>query len=177
MKLEFVDDFYALFGLPQGLVVDLVALDAAYHDLLARVHPDRHARASDLERRLAMQWTTRVNEAYSTLKKPLSRAIYLLSLRGMDVRAESNTAMNPEFLAEQMDWREAVADAVAASDRGEIERIAAQLRDTGQRLESEIELSFDNGPSLEHVGELVRRMMFVEKLQQGIDDALEALDS
>ena len=40
-----------------------------------------------------MQWTTRVNEAYRTLKSPAQRARYLLEINGVDVEFETNTRM------------------------------------------------------------------------------------
>ena len=54
---------FQLFGLPQGFAVDREALDRAYRELQAAVHPDRHVSGSDAQQRLAMQQATRVNEA------------------------------------------------------------------------------------------------------------------
>ncbi len=54
----------------------------------------------EADRRLAMQWATRVNEAYQTLKSPGKRARYLLQLLGHDPQVESNTAMPADFLIE-----------------------------------------------------------------------------
>ena len=96
------DDFFALFGLPARYEVDEAALDAAYRTVQSQAHPDRFANAGDAERRVAMQWAAHANEAYRTLRQPLKRAIYLLHLRGVDIQAESNTAMAPEFLMQQM---------------------------------------------------------------------------
>jgi molecular chaperone HscB len=53
------------------------ALDAAYRDVQNQVHPDRFVNATDAEKRVAMQWATRANEAYQTLKNPQKRAQYL----------------------------------------------------------------------------------------------------
>ncbi|MFX5957017.1 Fe-S protein assembly co-chaperone HscB, partial [Acinetobacter baumannii] len=79
-------------------------------------HPDRFAHAGDAERRVAMQWAAHANEAYRTLRQPLKRAIYLLSLRGIDIQAANNTAMAPDFLMQQMEWREALQDAIQQRD-------------------------------------------------------------
>ena len=98
MSIDLQQDFFALFGLPRAYPIDLAKLEQAYLDLQSRVHPDRHAHRSDAEKRLAMQWATRVNEAYRTLRAPLSRAQYLLELRGVDAALETNTAMSPAFL-------------------------------------------------------------------------------
>ncbi len=69
-----MQNHFELFHLPQRFALDMAALDAAYHEVQNQVHPDRFAHASDAEKRVAMQWATRANEAYQTLKNPLKRA-------------------------------------------------------------------------------------------------------
>ena len=76
--MDFNVDHFTLFGLPRLFRLDVTALDARYRELAAQVHPDRFAQAGDAERRLSLQWATRVNEAYQTLNSPLKRAQYLL---------------------------------------------------------------------------------------------------
>ena len=89
-------DYFALFGLPCAFEIDAALLADRYRGLQQNVHPDRHVGATDHEQRLAMQYTTFVNEAYTTLKSPLSRAIYLLELAGS--RIEENPSLDPGFL-------------------------------------------------------------------------------
>ncbi|MEW6688871.1 MAG: Fe-S protein assembly co-chaperone HscB, partial [Pseudomonadota bacterium] len=86
-------NFFELFGFAPAYALDLEKLDSAYREVQARIHPDRFAHAGDAERRASMQWTTRVNEAYRTLKSPLLRARYLLELNGVDAGLETDTAM------------------------------------------------------------------------------------
>src|SRR2546427_1707938 len=97
---------FELFGLEPVFALNADSLDSAYRDIQAKVHPDRFAHAGDAERRASLQWTTRVNEAYRTLKDPLQRARHLLELRGVDVAFETNTAMPADFLVQQMALRE-----------------------------------------------------------------------
>src|SRR5215469_18924257 len=122
------DSHFVLFGLPEQFALDASALDHAYRTVQAQVHPDRFAAAGDAQKRIAMQWATRTNEAYRTLRDPLKRAIYLLSLRGIDVGAENNTAMEPAFLMQQMEWRENIEDAAAAKNVGALEALLDELR-------------------------------------------------
>jgi len=89
---------FELFGLEPVFALSADSLDSAYRDIQAKVHPDRFAHAGDAERRASLQWTTRVNEAYRTLKDPLQRARHLLELRGVDVAFETNTSMPADFL-------------------------------------------------------------------------------
>ena len=65
---------FELFHLPPQFALDMHALDAAYREVQNRVHPDKFINASGAEKRVAMQWATRANEAYQTLKNPLKRA-------------------------------------------------------------------------------------------------------
>src|SRR5258705_13693228 len=102
---------FELFGLSPRFQLDAVALERAYREIQARVHPDRFAHAGDAERRASLQWTTRGNEAYRTLKSPVQRGKHLLELHGVDVAFETNTAMPTEFLMQQMELREKLEEA------------------------------------------------------------------
>lgn len=177
MAVDLRKNHYELFGLPVSFRIDGAALDKAYRDVQAQVHPDRFAHLSDLEKRLSMQWATQVNEAYRVLRSPLSRACYLLELQGIDPALESNTAMSPEFLMDQMAWREAVAEARDSAQVAELEALQRRIRGEGKGLEADLEDALDGRHALDDARDLVRRMMFLTKLQHDIDNALEALES
>ena len=174
--MDLTADFFLFFQLPRLFRIDVPDLDLRYRAVQGQVHPDRFTHAGDAERRLSMQWATRANEAYQTLKKPLERAKYLLHLAGHDVQAESNTAMAPEFLMEQMEWREAVAEARGAREHHELERLHHRLRaDIASRYD-ELGRLLDEAADLAGAAEAVRRLMFLEKLLHEIDDALASLE-
>lgn len=170
--MDLTADFFSLFDLPRSFRIDRAELDGRYRDIQAQVHPDRFAHAGDAERRRSMQWATRANEAYQTLKKPLERAKYLLHLAGHDVQAESNTAMPADFLMEQMEWREAVMEARAGGEHHELEHLHHRLSgDLTARFEELGRLLDDEG-DIATAADRVRRLMFLEKLLHEIDDAL-----
>ncbi len=169
-------DFFKLFGLTPGFRLSLSELDSRYRDVQAQVHPDRFINAGDAERRLSMQWATRANEAYLTLKKPLERARYLLELAGCDLQAESNTAMPAEFLMEQMEWREAVMEARTGGDHHELEHLYHRLRGDIDSRYDEIGTLLDVDRNHALATDRVRRLMFLEKLLHEIDDALASLE-
>lgn len=174
--MDLTADFFSLFDLPRAFRVNLSELDSRYREVQAQVHPDRFANAGEAERRLSMQWATRANEAYQTLKKPLERAKYLLHLAGHDIKAESNTAMPADFLIEQMEWREAVAEARGGRDHHELERLHNRLRaDVGTRYD-ELGALLDDARDHDRATDRVRRLMFLEKLIHEIDDALASLE-
>ena len=169
--INFQHNHFELFGLPQRFQLDSAQMEAAYRGIQSQVHPDRHVNASDAERRASMQSATQVNEAYRTLKHPLARARYLLALQRVDVESESNTAMPAEFLQQQMHWRESVEDAADQPDALAAlgQRLAAEMNDRY----AELAHSFDHDGDYAQAGALVRKLMFLERLREEIDDALE----
>ncbi len=175
LDLDFAADHFTLFGLPRVQSLDTQDLDDSFRAVQAQVHPDKHAHAGDADQRLAMQWATRVNEAYQTLKAPGQRARYLLQLLGHDPQIESNTAMPTAFLMSQMELREAVVEARAAGDEDGLEavrsRLSGEIKADHQRLAELIDVARDYAAA----ANLVRQLMFQEKLLNEIDDALEAV--
>lgn len=172
--LDFAADHFALFGLPRSQQLDSTALDLRFRQLQAEVHPDRHVQAGDAGQRLSMQWASRVNEAYQTLKNPLRRALYLLQLTGHDPQVESNTAMPADFLFRQMELRESVAEARRDGDEDALEATRLQLVQEIAAVHRRLIELMDGEHEHVAAGGLVRQLMFQEKLLGEIDDALEA---
>src|SRR3954451_7535367 len=129
---------FELFGLQPAFALDTEALERAYRDIQSQVHPDRFAQAGDAERRASLQWTTRVNEAYRTLKTPVQRASLILSLHGVDVAFETNTAMPAQFLMHQMELRETLEHAVETKDLPALESLQRKLDANKRSLEARI---------------------------------------
>lgn len=173
--LNFAADHFALFGIERAQGIDGALLEAKFREVQARVHPDKHAHATDADQRLAMQWATRVNEAYQALKAPLPRARYLLQLLGHDAQIESNTAMPVEFLMAQMELREAVAAAKVGADDTALDALRRQLVVAMKTEYQRLQLLIDAERDYDAATALVRQLMFQEKLLHEIDDALEAV--
>jgi molecular chaperone HscB len=169
------DNHFDLFDLPPTFAVDRQTLDEAYRTVQAQVHPDRFAAAGDAQRRLAMQWATRANEAYQTLRDPLKRARYMLSLRGIDVGAENNTAMEPAFLMQQMEWRESIEDAAAAKNVGALEALLDDLHEEERVRIAKLEALIDS-KSDQAASEAVRQLMFIERVATEIGAQIERLE-
>ncbi|AHV94115.1 Fe-S protein assembly co-chaperone HscB [Bordetella holmesii] len=159
-----VDDHFSLFGLPATFELDDRALEAAWRDVAARVHPDRFATASAPERRVAMQWSARANEAYRQLRDPLLRARYLCEAAGVDLQTESNTAMAPGFLMQQMEWRELLDD--ARHDEQARLTLNAELEDAREAMRQTLADLIDRRKDYPAAGQKVREWMFIEKLAQ-----------
>ena len=167
-------DPFALLGLPRGMTVDPHALDDAYRGLQAQVHPDRFADRSEAERRVAMQWAAAANEAYRILKKPLPRARYLIESAGIGLGEQDNTAMPADFLMQQMEWREQVAEARTHRDDKGLRHIEHEIRAAEGRLWPEIEQRIAAADWLA-AADTWRRLRFLEKLHDDIEDVRAAL--
>jgi len=165
---------FELFGLAPAYALDLEHLDSAYRDIQSRIHPDRYASAGDAERRASMELTTRVNEAYRTLKSPVQRGRYVLELNGVDTGFETNTAMPPEFLMEQIELREKLEE---ARDAATLDVIRKDLVTARKALELRIVECIDAKRDYESAKEPVRKLMFLEKFGDEIDSAYEALEA
>jgi molecular chaperone HscB len=160
--LDLSRNYFELFGLPQTYQLDTSALSERYRELQRVIHPDRFASASDRERRLSMQGAIRVNEAFETLKDPIRRARYLLSLHGVEPDAGRQTAQDTGFLMEQMELREELEAARRSTEPllalGRIiDQVNARIRTLVARLASE----------------LVTKVQFLSRLRQEAE-ALEA---
>ena len=170
-----MQNHFDLFQLPATFALDAGALDAAYRDVQGQVHPDRFVNATDAEKRVAVQWATRANEAYQTLKNPQKRAQYLCEQNGVDLKTESNTAMPMHFLMQQMEWREALGDARAAKDMDALETLDQQVKAERTTRMAQIGQQLDGG-DYEHAATGVRALMFLDKFAEELNYAFEALD-
>jgi molecular chaperone HscB len=169
-------DPFELFGLEPAYAVDGGALEQAYRDLQALIHPDRFAAAGDAERRASMQMTTRVNEAYRTLRDPVQRAKYLLETHGVDVAFETNTQMPTDFLLQQLEMREDLEGAVGKKDFSFLDSLKGRLASQKKALEAAIGESIDARKDYESARDLVRKLMFLQKIEDEIDAAYEEIE-
>lgn len=163
------DDHFSLFGLPSRFDLDAQALESAWRTVAAQVHPDRFATASPAERRVAMQWAARANEAYRQLRDPLLRARYLCEQAGVDLQTESNTSMDTAFLMQQMTWREMMDD--ARDDAGVLATLRTELEAARQQMRAALTRLLDEQRDYAAAGLKVREWMFVEKLAQELAHA------
>jgi molecular chaperone HscB len=164
---------FDLFHLPQRFAIDSAALDKAYHEVQNRVHPDKFVHAGNAEKRVAMQWATRANEAYQTLRNPFKRAAYLCELNGIDLQIESNTSMPSAFLMQQMEWREALDEVKATKNLDGLEKLEGELREARKTEVDRIGELLDANNFAE-AGKAVRQLMFLEKFSEEIGNLFEA---
>jgi len=85
-------DFFTLFSLPRKLHLDLAALEKAFYAQSRKLHPDRFASKPQVEQEAALAASSALNDAYRTLRSPVARTEYLLSLEGIQLEEQSRAA-------------------------------------------------------------------------------------
>src|SRR4051812_12957549 len=119
-------DHFARLGLPAALELDAATLDKAYFARQRQWHPDRFVGKPPEERAKASVEAAALNDAYRTLKDPLSRAVYLASLNGVELPGDGKTIDDPELLMEAMEAREELHE---ASSLAAVDSLAAKVRE------------------------------------------------
>ncbi len=175
-----MQNHFELFGLAPAFALGAEAAEAlerSYREIQSRVHPDRFAHAGDAERRASLQWTTRINEAYRTLKDPLRRAQHVLELHGVDVQLETSTQMPGDFLVRQLELREELERAIRAKDAAALDALRRDLAADKRKLESLVAETIDAKHDYPAAAGLVRKLMFLDRLDAEIGAAYETVEA
>ncbi|BDG09057.1 Fe-S protein assembly co-chaperone HscB [Anaeromyxobacter paludicola] len=157
-------DPFAALGLERRFDLAPADLEARFRERSRRFHPDRFARADPRERRIALERSTRLNDAYRALREPRKRAEALLRLAGHDPLAEARTLHDPEFLEEQLELRERLALARAGGDAAEVAAIGAGARERLAGLEGELAALFAAGGPHEEVSRRLARARYYDSI-------------
>lgn len=177
--LDFSKNYFEVFGLPVGYVVDTSQLAERYRELQRSVHPDRYANATEQERRLSMQGAVHINEAHQTLKDPVLRARYLLSLHGIDMDSRQETTHDAAFLMEQMMLREELESLSGKDDPyTAISQFMKGVDDRIQALGDEMAVQFADASEgqLSAARENLLKMQFLKKLYSDAESLEAELD-
>ena len=160
-------DHFALFDLPPRFALDEASLEQAYRRVQSQVHPDRFAAAGAAERRVAMQWAARANEAFRTLRSPVARAAYLCEQHGQPIEAESNTAMPAEFLMHQMQWREEL-DEARAGDGEAARALAREVEARREEVLARVAEALDVRRDYADAAAGVRELHFIDRFRDEV---------
>ncbi|HED34316.1 MAG TPA: Fe-S protein assembly co-chaperone HscB [Gammaproteobacteria bacterium] len=166
----FEQNYFEIFSIAVSTEPDSEKLREANRELQQQVHPDRFANSSDAEKRQAMQITSLINQAFKTLQEPVLRLQYMLSLRGVDMSAETDTSMDGEFLMAQMALREEIADIRNQSEPLDVlETMRMDLKNKSVDLIRHFDRAYQAG-ELDQGREIVRKLQFLNKAQKEIND-------
>ena len=192
-------DYFAFFGLPQKLTLDPADLEQRFHSLSWKLHPDNFVRASEAERQLSLDRSSQLNDAYRTLRDPVARVEYLLSLAGMRKEGEKKQQAPPELLEEVFELNESLdelRDARASGGdgrhlsglRAKLEaaqhKFESALADVDQelaRVSAEWDRALDSAPDeaatkklMERMNEVLNRRSYIRNLVNGVRQELAA---
>lgn len=166
-------NYFQLFGIPESFTVDLDVLAGNYRQLQNEMHPDRYANADEAEKLRAVQQSSLLNQAYDTLRSPLQRAGYLLTLQGCDIEQVSQQDLGMDLLLEQMQLREALdelpRDESALADletlKGQVnEKLAQRQQRFAELIESQV---------IDEAKQLYHELQFLFKLHKEIESGEE----
>jgi molecular chaperone HscB len=166
--------YFELFSMNPAFAIDAAALASRFRELQSATHPDRFVSANDAEKRAAMERATEVNEAYQTLLDPVRRAMYLLWLKNVNGMDEKDTSMPHDFLMEQIEWRESIADAKLKEDVDRLEQMMIELQSVLASLGDTFSAAYEGGHD-KVATTLARKIRFTQKLVEETDSAIEAL--
>lgn len=163
---DFQQSYFQLFKLPAQFALDNAELGQRFRQLQAQLHPDRFASKSQHEQRIAVQYSAFVNQAYTTLRKPLSRAFYLLELTGMSAEQVSGEKIDGGFLIEQMDLREKLETIVdLVEPETVLEHLMLEIAADIKVHEQEFIAAF-TADELSGAASACVKMQYLEKLQR-----------
>lgn len=150
--------YFELFSLPRHLQIDLAALEKTFYAQSRRLHPDRFAAKPREEQEAALAASSQLNDAYRTLRDPIARTEYLLSLEGVQFEEQSRAATDaakaagtekkqvapPDLLEEAFELNMALEELKMGGDdpdvRAQLEsertKFTAMLAETQEQLEA-----------------------------------------
>jgi len=172
----FKQNYFEIFSIEVSTDPDLNQLKEKNREWQQQVHPDRFANSSDAEKREAMQQTSLINQAFNTLKDPVLRLQYMLSLKGVDMNSETDTTMDGAFLMEQMELREEIGDAKNNSEPFDLlDKLSSGLKKKSSDLTHDFDKYYQQD-ELDKGREIVRKLQFLNKAQKEINDIVEQLE-
>lgn len=166
-----MSQYFNLFQLEPSFNIDTEALEQTYRALAARFHPDKFASASAFEQKQAVMMSSTINDAYRTLKSPIDRAAYLLKSQNIDADAPEHTSFSPEFLMQQMEWRETLMDAQMEQNHDAIRALDQEIQEVQSNLYQDLQQAFEQ-QNYESAAQWVRHGRFLNKLRNEIASIL-----
>ncbi|XP_058764041.1 iron-sulfur cluster co-chaperone protein HscB homolog isoform X2 [Vicia villosa] len=150
-------DYFEIFGTEKKYDVEGINLEGKYKEWQKKLHPDLVHSKSQKEKDFAAEQSGRVIDAYRTLSKPLSRAIYMLE--GVEID-EEQTISDPELLAEIMEIREEVEE---ATNSEALNHIRSQMQEKLQNWSNAFADAFERR-DFEEAKNVIRRMRYYSRV-------------
>ena len=154
-----MSQYFTLFQLEPAFDIDAENLEQTYRALAARFHPDKFASASAFEQKQAVMMSSTINA-------------YLLKAQGIDADAPEHTSFAPEFLMQQMEWRETLMDAQMEQNNEALRALDQEISREQDKLYQDLRTAFA-AKDYEAAAQWVRHGRFLNKLRNEIATALQ----
>ena len=159
-------NYFELFNLPEKFQIDLEMLQENYRAIQKEIHPDRFATSSENEKVQSMIKSTQANDAFQTLKSPIKRAKYILSLH----KSVEKITLPPDFLMQQMEWEEHFE--TIEKNSSELAQFKSTINEKYKEYSLLISTQIDDDQNWSDAAISIDKLYFIEKLLQKINKAL-----
>jgi molecular chaperone HscB len=188
-------DYFAVFGLPRKLSIDLSSLEQKFLQLSWKLHPDNFVNASERERELSLKKSSQLNDAYRALRDPLARVEYLLEIEGERKEGEKKQQAPPELLEEVFELNESLDELREAKESGadlielkgklesaednfqeKLKVVDAQLQSVAKEWDAAVDANGDDqarGKIFARMNDLLNRRSYIRNLVANVEKELQ----
>jgi molecular chaperone HscB len=167
--------YFEFFDLPAKLQVDTVSLEKQFYTLSRKLHPDRFASKPLAEQEAALAQSSKLNDAYRTLKDPILRTQYLLTLEGVELEEQSKAATDAARASGEQ--KKQIVPAELLEEVFELNMQLAEMRAAKEMGEDEPELRRDLMTAKDSFdAKMVETQAELERLWTAWDAAVDAGD-
>src|SRR5260370_15818789 len=132
-------DYFAIFGLPRKLWIEMDGLEKRFLQLSWKLHPDNFVNATERERELSLEKSSQLNDAYRVLRDPVARVEYLLGIEGMRKEGEHKQQAPPELLEEVFELNESLDELrEAKAQGGDLAALKSRLEGAGKNFQAKL---------------------------------------
>jgi len=189
-------DYFAVFGLPRKLWLEMSSLEQKFLQLSWKLHPDNFVNASDKERELSLKRSSELNDAYRVLRDPLARVEYLLKIEGQRKEGEKKQQAPPELLEEVFELNESLDELREARESGgnlaeletklqcaesnfqeKFEEVDAQLQFVAKEWDTAVDANADSAVRekiFARMNDLLNRRAYIRNLVASVEKGLAA---
>lgn len=161
--------FYEALGLEPRLSIDLDDLKKRFYERSRQWHPDKFSRASAAEQQKALDMTALLNDAFRTLRDPVTRAEYFLRENGLELAKDAP----PELLEEVFELNMALEEMRGGDESVRPQLIDAQQKFLAMRAEIDAQLSrWFESEDLESIRGALNRRRYVSNLIREVEKEL-----
>jgi len=185
-------DYFAIFGLPRKLWIEMGALEQKFLQLSWKLHPDNFVNAPEQERELSLKRSSELNDAYRTLRDPVGRVEYLLGIEGARKEGEHKQQAPPELLEEVFELNESLDELREAKESGgdlaalksrlqsveknfqeKLSEVDVQLQDAGRKWDAALDGNDATRKNImARLNELLNRRSYIRNLVANVQKEL-----